>query len=397
MTRDEQDLSPNAVKDMGPETMTSDALSAEAPMGGEIAGQSEDVATGVESGAKLTAFREKLDAYRMRSRARFAPIARQNDETESEPDSGQAAEGRTEQAADRLTAANLGQSARCNPQDDADAAEIGSERFEFVLPPQAYGEPAVREKINFTVPYASLAAGMAFAAVVTSGAAIVDSGAPREDAPILRERGVSASEARRFAEIGTASVPPSRGAAPGYYLDGEALRALLSARPVKCVVEAPASPARSAGAPIDMEALRLAGSVAAGCVETIVYKANASTLLRSAPAPEGGRIEINAAFSIEGDALCHHTRGLSALVIGGEMPTERARSLETLLNASYANLGGAPICHRLQRLGEAPDGPLFRADAFVDGRRIAERTDPRPFIMKPRGAQVRPPSASPTW
>lgn len=193
---------------------------------------------------------------------------------------------------------------------------------------------------------------------------------PSKMAPPKKTSSKTAATALAGEEIETATVPP-RTVEPSrsQYLRGDELRALLAERPIKCVVE---DAATAAGASKDV------------CAETVAYEVAQALMVREAPAPEGGRIEINAAFSIEGDALCHQTRGLSALVIGGEMPADRARSLEQLLSASYAGLNGSPICHRLQALGEAAEGPVFRAHAFVNGKRVAERTDPRPFLMRRR-------------
>lgn len=167
-------------------------------------------------------------------------------------------------------------------------------------------------------------------------------------------------------------------------LNGETLRRLLAERPVKCVIAFPASADHS-----DLDALRQAAHLAAigaeECVEATEYDLEDAMLRRVAAAPAGDAIEINAAFSIAGDQLCHHTEGLSALVVGERM-TERARSLEALLEASYAALGGAPICQRWSALAPTGDGVVYRAEAYVNGVLSEERSDPRPFILKKRGA-----------
>lgn len=194
---------------------------------------------------------------------------------------------------------------------------------------------------------------------------------------------------RTTAALETASLPgagPRGPDAAAPYLVASELEALLNERPVKCVVPAPlpgADPAHGAAAR-DLDALRIAGSIAAACVETVTYRPDSALLRRVAPAADGARIEVNAAYSIEDDAICHQTRGLSALVVGGTLPERRARSLESLLEASYAALSGAPICHRLERLGDGPEGPVFRSIAYVRGERSSERSDPRPFVMQRR-------------
>ncbi|MEL6977574.1 MAG: hypothetical protein AAGM38_02705 [Pseudomonadota bacterium] len=208
---------------------------------------------------------------------------------------------------------------------------------------------------------------------------------------------IETGDARAATRIATASLPP-RAAPPRQaqppYLSDRALAALLSARPIKCVVPAP----RPGGDPLaatqarDLDALRLAGSLGAPCVETVTYQPGAALLRREAVAPEGARIEVNAAYSVEDNAICHQTRGLTALVVGGDLPERSANSLERLLDASYAALNGAPICHRLQHLGDGPEGPVFRAVAYVGGKRSAERTDPRPFVMR---ARAQPPLPKP--
>ena len=366
----------------------------------------------LEPSAKLAAFREKLDAFRMRTRSSYTPIkkgqlscpAEQIDQLVQRDDSAQDDRTRDRASRDRLAAGDGAsgerlQDAHEKEQRDEGIEEPLAERFEIVMPPEALGPVAVRRhSVSSAVSYGSLAAGLACAAVFASAAALFDLGPPIAGDPRIDWTGVEGEPRvarsqgedteQGFADIETASLPMKAvSVSEGEYLGAAAIRALLAQRPVKCVVEGPASGGVgvSTGSGVDLDALKVAGGVADHCVETTLYKPHASLMMREAPAPGGGRLEINAAFKIEGDAICHQTRGLSALVIGADASPDRARSLESLMKASYADLKGAPICHRLQSLGDSPEGPLFRADAFVAGERLAERSDPRPFIMRRHG------------
>lgn len=202
----------------------------------------------------------------------------------------------------------------------------------------------------------------------------------REDLEEMQASALAGYDPVDLGEIATATIapaPPPARAPEDDALDAATVRRLLEERPVKCVIATPAGAGEA-----DIEALRLAVSVGQECVETTEYDLKDSMLRRVAAAPEGGRIEINAAFSVAPEGLCHQTEGLSALVVGEEMLTARARSLETLLAASYAALDGAPICHRWSPIGPTKAGTIYRSEAYVNGAYSEERTDPRPFILK---------------
>lgn len=165
--------------------------------------------------------------------------------------------------------------------------------------------------------------------------------------------------------IATASYstfdPPERAAAPAAdrYLDAAFLTALIAERPIKCL-------------PSEDE---LAGA----CRETVRYDGAFSVYTRrSVLDPEAGvALEINGAFGVIGDAICHRTDGASALVVGLGADAPPARSMERIVNAALQASGPAPVCHRLRR---GPNG-TFVADAYIDGAYRADMSDPRPFRM----------------
>lgn len=346
--------------------------------------------------AKLARFREKLDAYRIRARASQERLAARTsafcsfsaDSAIQEP---RPAAGAADQEFGALLALAPPEDPAWSAGDEKSETLVDREWFEIVMPPEPPAFQFSMPTLSRQFAYGALAAGLAVAAVLGSVSVVAE----RDDEAVASaDLASSGAGAHRHAgldddvargEFATASIDEAAARRSRYgYLGAAELAELLRDRPVKCVLDAPISGGVGAGAAVDADALRLAASVAHGCVETIAYEPASSLLVREASAPGGGRIEINAAFSIEGDAICHQTRGMSALVLGDDMPEEGARSLENLLNASYADLRGSPICHRLQSLGDAPGGPLFRADAYVDGARVVERTDPRPFVMMRR-------------
>lgn len=240
----------------------------------------------------------------------------------------------------------------------------------------AQGEFAALESAERAESGAAVAGS---AAHIEKGASWRASAAGRDAAhqrPALAEP-VIAADPIALGEISTATIAP----APDAGIEDDALepgtvRRLLAEKPVRCVIDGPAMVEGE-----DKEALR-AVSRAEECVEITEYDPGEAMLRRVASAPDGGQIEINAAYSVSRAGLCHHTAGLSALVVGADSRSERARSLEALLAASYAALNGAPICHRWIPLGPTRRGVVYRSEAYVNGVFSEERTDPRPFVLK---------------
>lgn len=156
----------------------------------------------------------------------------------------------------------------------------------------------------------------------------------------------------------------------GGFLDADTLGALLSARPVKCVD--PARPGFGDGP-------RLPG----GCAERTEYDLSLERFTTTAPMDGGLRLEISGGLSVDGDQICHLTRGLAALVIGDGMSDDAALRYERAVEARYARVPGGRICHRYRSIGG--DNSVFAAETFVLGLPSTDRRDARAFEMRPRG------------
>ncbi|MEM9724454.1 MAG: hypothetical protein AAF909_03205 [Pseudomonadota bacterium] len=271
---------------------------------------------------------------------------------------------------------------------DAPLADVASREDDGTAASRAVGSAAAKATPSLAAAFAACAifstplwiGGWGDDGGARTADALASARAGAEDAAAVSGGTVATDEIVASA-IATATIASDAGDAGGgaapSYLSGRALRQLLAERPVKCVL-----PTAS-------------GDIApTACAETVAYRPSAALFTREAPAATGGRVEVNAAYSIEDDALCHHTAGLSVLVIGDARPPRppvkqggaaeipAALSLEALLEAHYAAHAGAPICHRLTALGASPNGPLFRADALRDGAVDPARSDPRPFVMR---------------
>lgn len=187
---------------------------------------------------------------------------------------------------------------------------------------------------------------------------------------------VADGDARRAEERGaieTASLNQD-------YLNRDEMLTLLHQTPIKCVLPSPDG--RPAGAKV-LDAVLAAGR--AVCSERTDYRPQTSLFTRNHRIVGDTVMEINAPFSVEGDALCHHVRGLSALVIGGDVPLKEAVARERLIKTKYAAIPGGRICYRFREAFRSGGLVAYEADAFINGLRDARRSDPRPFLMRPRG------------
>ncbi|MCI4660814.1 MAG: hypothetical protein MRY63_03190 [Neomegalonema sp.] len=142
------------------------------------------------------------------------------------------------------------------------------------------------------------------------------------------------------------------------YLPEDAVSAFFSSNQRVCVVD-PAAP----------QACRL----------TTDYDSKRGRYLVSSPLEQGARLEVSGQYAVKGDAVCHNTVGISALVLGGDLAPEQAAAIERLALERNAQIEGGEVCFRLRANGQ---GGAFVADAFVAGRMDAEYSDPRPFVFQ---------------
>lgn len=147
------------------------------------------------------------------------------------------------------------------------------------------------------------------------------------------------------------------------YLGGEALRRLVDRNPQRCIVEQ-----SSADAP-------------QGCVETTTYYPAAGRFVRTSALDGSATLEIRGAFEVRGDALCHDSADVTALVMNAAPDSEIA-AIERAIEDSYRDLDGATICHRLRSVSAENGVRRYVADVFVDDRPAPSRFDPRPFELR---------------
>jgi hypothetical protein len=282
--------------------------------------------------------------------------------------------------------------------DDADALELLDESLDddpyaFTLDEQYFGDNDNEEtgvsrsaryrQIALSLGAAGVAAAMMAAVLTATNTPGGTGSAQIETATLVQstDNGVIApvdsTPHRTLKLLGDMSMIET--SSLGGYLDRSRLLKLLKAKPIKCVLPTPRN------TPIGPSMLELAatdGKIV--CAETVDYRSTGAHFTHRSRVDGGGILEINAPYSIDGDAVCHHIRGLSAYVMGEGVPLAKAVSIERLVKANYAATPGGRICYRLREAFGANGIIAYTADVFINGRLRQERSDVRPFVMRGR-------------
>lgn len=174
------------------------------------------------------------------------------------------------------------------------------------------------------------------------------------------------------------ALTAGRGVAP--YLSASDLRTLFRSRPIRCTLSTEDAARAQA---IGSATTQVFGHGGGGCAATVDYRPETGLFTATNPLRDGASLEINAAFALLGDMLCHDAAGVSALVIGDGVPFEEALSLERQVKDSYAERGDR-ICYKIRDVSRTLGPNAYRADVMVDGVYRPELSDPRPFLMRPR-------------
>ena len=145
-------------------------------------------------------------------------------------------------------------------------------------------------------------------------------------------------------------------------LSSSALTDLISRLPVRCVVS---------------------GGAARDCAERTIYAPDEGRFTIIRPLEAGGLLEMQGEYQVRGGALCHQSVGLSAKARGGGLSSIEAARLELKEEAAFAVAAGRELCHRFTPKPAMGQPDMFVAEAFVDGEAAPDRSDPRPFQMRP--------------
>ncbi len=261
---------------------------------------------------------------------------------------------------------------------DEDAAD---DRFDLSLDDAVRAGDQLDEEIAEAARYRRIAISLASAGVAAILMIAVLGGTGGDPTPPGGGATLASADGVRLPrDAGPAPAPDAiETATISGYVGRVEMATLLDTAPIKCVLPVPEN---GVAGPDMLGPILESGR--AVCAETVDY-ASRGVLFTHRSRIEGDAVlEINAPFSLQGAALCHHVDNLSALVRGDDVPLARKASIERLVKANYNATPGGRICYRFKKAFSKNGVTAYRADVFIGGAPAPDRADPRPFLMRPR-------------
>lgn len=165
------------------------------------------------------------------------------------------------------------------------------------------------------------------------------------------------------------------------YLGAEEIRELLNARPVKCILSQDDAKRAQIFGSANSQAFGHGGD---GCETMTDYNVETGRYTRRSLIERDATLEISARFTVNGDQICHDLSHMAVLVLGDGLPFADALALEEKVKDGYARRGDESVCYKIRDLSASLGKHAYRADVVESDLYQPERSDPRPFLMRPR-------------